>query len=97
MSRLKDNLSIHWPLLLGLALLMPAAWMYIAMQDWEARISSAAIAVLGFVCTAFPDEVSSWTGRYGWTYESFWTYPSTYVRFCGILTQVLVLVLGFAS
>ena len=97
MSRLRDNLQIHWPLVVGLVLFVPAAWRYYSLGQWEAHISSAAMAVLGLVCTVAPDEVSSWTGRYGWTYDSFWTYPPTYVRALGLMLQAGVLLFGFRS
>ena len=95
MSRLKDNLRMHWPLLVGLVLFLPAAWMYYSLGRWEEYAVSAAMGLYGFVSTAFADEVASWTGRYGWTYQSFWTYPPTYVRFMGIAVQLGVLMFGF--
>ena len=95
MSRLKDNLIIWWPLAVGLVLFVPSAWKYYSLGQWIDQVDWAAFALLGFVSTAFPEEVSSWTGRYGWTYESFWTYPATYVQFSGIVTQLVVLLFGF--
>jgi hypothetical protein len=95
MSRLKDTLSMHWPLAVGVALFVPAAWKYWSLGEWEAHVVSMALAAFGFVATVAPDEVSSWTGRYGWTYGSFWTYPPTYLRFVGLALQVGVLVWGF--
>ena len=86
---------MYWPLIVGLVLFVPAAWKYYSLGLWELHIKSAALAVFGFLCTAFSDEVSSWSGRYGWTYEDFWTYPPTYLRFLGIVIQLGVLVFGF--
>ena len=97
MSRFKDNLEMYSPLLVSLALFIPAAWKYYRLGQWEAYAVSAAFAALGFVSAAFPEEVSSWTGRYRWTYETFLTYPPTYVRFFGFVIQVCVLLFGFRS
>lgn len=96
MSRLKDNLIIWWPLAVGLALFVPTAWRYYELGLPLEYLGTALVAFHAFACTAFPEEVSSWTGRYGWTYESFWTYPATYVQFFGVVTQVWVLLFGFA-
>jgi hypothetical protein len=79
----------------GVILFVPAAWKYWSFGEWEAHAPSMALAVFGFAAMVAPDEVSSWTGRYGWTYESFWTYPATYVRLAGFAIQVGVLVWGF--
>ena len=95
MSRLKDNLTMYSPLLVGLALFLPAAWKFYWLGQWEAHLVSAAFAVLGFISAAFREEVSSWTGSYRWTYETFLTYPPTYVRFFGFFTQICVLAFGF--
>ncbi len=73
MSRLTDNLRLHWPLLVGLLLFLPAAWKYSSLGRWEAHVVSAAMGLYGRASTAFADEVASWTGRYGWTYQSSWT------------------------
>jgi len=94
-SRLSDNISMYWPLVVGTLLFVPAAWRYYTLGQWEAHIYSAAAALFGYVAVIAPDELSSWTGRYGWTYESFWTYPATYVRFFGFTLLVGALVFGF--
>ena len=91
MSRLKDNLSMHWPLALATVLFIPAVCRYVALGSWEEHIVWATFALLGFVATAFPEEVSSWTGRYDWTFRSFWTYPASWVQIFGIIVQLLVL------
>jgi hypothetical protein len=92
MSQLKDNINMHWPIVAGLVLFAPAAWLYYSHGRWEEEITEGALAVFGLVCTIAPDEVAGWTGRYGWTYESFWSYPPTYLRFMGLATQVGVLI-----
>lgn len=95
MSRFKDNVQMYWPLVIGVLLFIPAAWKYYSLGQWEAQAGSAAVAVLGLVSMLAPDEVASWTGRYGWTYDSFWNYPPTYVRFFGLALQIGLLVFGF--
>jgi len=95
MSQLKHNLQMYGPAVIGILLFIPAAWRYYSLGMWEKYLVEAAISLLGFVSVLVPEEVSSWTGRYGWTYESFWTYPATYVRFLGFAALVGVLVFGF--
>ena len=95
MSRLKQNLQMYWPTLVGVLLFIPAAWQYYSLGMWEKYVADAALGLLAFVCVLAPEEVSSWTGRYGWTYDSFWTYPATYVRFFGFTMQIWVLLFGF--
>lgn len=95
MSRLKDNVQMWWLVVVGILLFISAVWKYWSLGQWEAQAVSMALAAFGFAAKVAPDEVSSWTGRYGWTYESFWTYPPTYLRFVGLALQVGVLVWGF--
>ncbi len=52
MSRLKDNLRMHWPLLVGLLLFITAAWKYYSLGRWEEHGVSAAMALYGFASTA---------------------------------------------
>jgi hypothetical protein len=92
MSQLKDNFNMYWPVLVGVVLFAPAALLYYSHGRWEEEIASAALAVFGLICTVAPHEVAEWTGRYSWTYESFWTYPPTYLRFVGVTTQIGVLI-----
>ncbi len=63
---------------------------YVSVAQWEAHLDDVAGAAAGFLCV-----VASWTGRYGWPYESFWTYPPTYVRFIGFVLLAVVALFGF--
>ena len=72
-----------------------AVWRYVTLAQWEAFVKPMALAAFGFVCVVGSHEVADWTGRYSWTYDSFWTYPPTYIRFFGLTLLVGVLLLGF--
>lgn len=93
----RDNLLMYWPHVLALALFAPSAWRFFSAAAWERDAVWAVVAVGGLVSALAPDEVSSWTGRYGWTYESFWTYPPTYVRFAGLAMLTVALLFGFGN
>lgn len=95
MNRLRDNLSLYWPALVGVALYAPLVWRYVELAEWDRYARVMALATLGFVSAVAADEVASYTGRYGWTSESFWTYPSTWVRTAGVATLVGVHLFGF--
>ena len=49
----------------------------------------------GYVCVVASHEVADWTGRFGWSYQSFWTYPPTYVRFFGFVLLIGAILFGF--
>jgi hypothetical protein len=87
---------MYWPHVVAAVLLAIAAWQYVSMAQWEPYLKWMAIAVFGFVCVVASDEVASWTGRYGWIYQSFWTYPPTYVRFFGFVLLAAVILFGFS-
>jgi len=95
MSHFKHNLQMYGPAIVGTLLFIPAAWRYYSLGMWEEYVAEAAISVFAFASVLAPEEVSSWTGRYGWTYKRFWTYPATYVRFFGFAALIGVLVFGF--
>ena len=97
MSRWRDNLSMHWPLPVGLLLFAPVVWRYVALAQWEKHLETMALATLAFMSVVAADEVASYTGRYGWTYESFWTYPPTWVRTAGIAMLIWANLFGFAG
>jgi hypothetical protein len=97
MGRMRDNLAMYWPLPVGVALYGPIVWRYVAIGEWERHIASIAVGTLGFVSAVAADEVAEYTGRYGWTYESFWTYPPNWICVSGLLILVLVNLFGFQS
>lgn len=86
---------MYWPHVLAAVLLGVAIWQYVSAAQWEPYLKAMAIAVFGFVCVVASHEMADWTGRYGWTYQSFWTYPPTYVRFFGFVLLVAVILFGF--
>ena len=95
MSRLSDNMQMYWPHVVAALLLGVAVWQYVSLGQWEAYLKPMATAAFGFVCVAASHEVADWTGRYGWTYQSFWTYPPTYVRFFGFVLLLGAALFGF--
>jgi hypothetical protein len=94
-SRLGDNLRMYWPHGLATILFVIAVWRYLTIGQWEAQLIAICAAAFGFVCVVASHEVADWTGRYGWTHESFWTYPPTYVRFVGFVFLGGALFFGF--
>ena len=95
MSRLSDNVQMYWAHVVGMTLSAIAVWKYNAVGQWEQYLKPIALAAFGFVCVVASHEVADWTGRYGWTYLSFWTYPPTYVRFFGFVLLLGTIPFGF--
>ena len=95
MSRLSDNVQMYWGHVVGTILFGIAVWQYVSLGQWESFLKPMALAVLGFVSIVASHEVADWTGRYGWTYDSFWTYPPTYVRFFGFVLLIGAILFGF--
>ncbi len=97
MSQWRDNLQMFGPPAAALLLLIIAVGRYIILGRWEHYFATLAWAVFGFVSAVASDEVADWTGRYGWTSDSYWTYPPTWVRAFGLITLVLVNLFGFRN
>jgi hypothetical protein len=79
----------------GAILFAFAVWRYFSLGQWEAYLIPMATAALGFACVVASHQVADWTGRYGWTYERFWTYPPMYVRFFGLALLLGAVLFGF--
>lgn len=95
MSRWSDNLQMYWAHAVGTVLLAIVVWSCLPLHNWETILKPLGVAVFGYVCVIASHEVADWTGRYGWTYQSFWSYPPTYVRFAGFALLLGVLLFGF--
>jgi hypothetical protein len=95
MGRIKDNAEMYWPHAVAIVLFALATWKYVSIGQWEAFLKPIALAALGFVSVVANHEVADWTGRYGWTHQSFWTYPPMYVRFFGFMLLIGALLFGF--
>lgn len=95
MGRWSDNLQMYWPHAVGTLLFAIVVWRYVSLGQWEAFWKPFAIGAFGYMCVIASHEVADWTGRYSWTYDSFWTYPPTYVRFTGFVLLLGVIVFGF--
>jgi hypothetical protein len=96
MSRANDNVQMYWPHVVATILFAIAVWKYVSLAQWELNLKPIAFATFGFVCVVASHEVADWTGRYGWTYQSFWTYPPTYVQFFGFVLLVGTNLFGFS-
>jgi uncharacterized membrane protein len=48
------------------------------------------VVVFGLTATLVPDEVADWSGRYGWTRQSFRVLPAEAVRWAGFGILVIV-------
>jgi hypothetical protein len=86
---------MYWAHAVATLLFGIAVWKYVSLAQWNVFLKPMAFAGFGFVCVVASHEVADWTGRYGWTYDSFWTYPPTYVRFFGFVLLVGALIFGF--
>jgi hypothetical protein len=95
MSRARDNWRMYGPPLVAAIMFAIAAAQYAWAQQWERFLVPMACATFGFACTAASDEVADWTGRYRWTYDSFWTYPPSWIRVLGFGLLIYASVLGF--
>jgi hypothetical protein len=94
-ERFRETLRMYWPHLVATALFGMAIAQYVAIGRWEALLRPIAVAALGYGCAVASYEVADWTGQYGWSYESFWTYPPAWVRAAGFVILVAVNLVGF--
>ena len=83
MELLKDILRQYWANMVAFAVLVAAVVRYVRLAQWEQQLVPFAVAAFGFVCVVASDEVSDWTGRYGWTRQTWRQYPAYFVRFAG--------------
>lgn len=97
MSRWRENLQMYWAQAISLVLFGIALSRYVSIGRWEQHLPSMAWAAFGFDSAVASDEVADWTGRYGWTTDSFWTYPPTWVRVFGFMALVAVNLFGFRN
>ncbi len=61
-----------------------AAARYLHLADWQGRVIEILLAFGGMVMVVASDEVSEWTGSYGWTRSQWRQYPTWYVKLGGI-------------
>jgi hypothetical protein len=94
-ERLRESLRMYWPHLVAAVLFAIALAQYVWIGHWEALARPMAFAAFGFACAVASHEVADWTGQYGWSYESFWTYPPVWVRAAGFAILAAVDVFGF--
>lgn len=94
MSRWSDNVQMYWAHAIGTLLFGIVVLRYLALGQWEAYLKPFAIAAFGYLCIVASHEVADWTGRYGWTYDSFWTYPPSYIKLSGFGMLLGVLLFG---
>jgi hypothetical protein len=97
MEMIKDILRQFWLNMVALAVLIAAVVRYVQLGKWEQLLVPFAIAAFGFVCVIASEEVSDWTGRYGWTRQQWWQYPGTVVRFAGSIALVVATVVLYRS
>lgn len=95
MTRLRDNWQMYGPALIAAIMFAMAMAQYAWLCQWERQLVPMACAAFGFACAAASEEVADWTGRYGVTYESFWTYPTTLIRLFGFGLLIYADFFGF--
>lgn len=83
MELIKDFLRQYWINIIAFAVFLAALLRYIQLARWEQHFTPFAVAAFGFICVIASEEVAEWTGRYGWTRQQWWNYPSNYVRVAG--------------
>ena len=89
MNVVKDIFRYYWPQLLGIAVFAIAVARYIQLGEWEDNLKPFILAFYGFVCVVAGDEVSEWTGRYGWTRQQFFVDPPSLIRFQGAFVLMI--------
>jgi len=95
MTRRDDNIQMYWPHALATLLFAIAVARYVSVGRYESFARSMAAAFFGFVCVVASHEVADWTGWFGWSYDSFWTYPPNWVRWAGLVLLAYIAVFGF--
>ncbi len=93
MELFKDILRQYWLNMVAFAIFVAALTRYVQLAKWEQHLVPFAVASFGFVCVVASDEVSDWTGRYGWTRQQWWQYPPNFVRFAGGVALVVASVM----
>jgi hypothetical protein len=73
----------YWPNVLALVAFGFAAAGYINLANLQGRVSQILLAFGGMVMVVASDEVSEWTGSYGWTRSQWRQYPTLYVKLGG--------------
>ncbi|MCO8120393.1 hypothetical protein NHH03_01495 [Stieleria sp. TO1_6] len=63
-------------------------WQVVSTNPMEQALLPGLAALGGFICAVAPDEVSDWTGFYGWTTQQYRNYPADFLRGFGTLVLV---------
>ena len=83
MELLKDFLRQYWLNMVAFAIFVAALIRYVQLAQWEQELVPFVVAFFGFVCVIASEEVSDWTGRYGWTRQQWRQYPRRCRAVCG--------------
>lgn len=97
MELFRDFLRQYWLNMLAFAVFVAAVVRYVQLGQWEQQLVPFAVAGLGFMCVVASDEVSDWTGWYGWTRQQWRQYPVEFVRFAGALALVVATIMLYRS
>lgn len=81
----KDILFHYWIHLLAIAAFAFCLWRLISIHPIEEALVPGIAALFGLISTVAPDEVSDWTGYYGWTTQQYRNKPPAAIRFFGII------------
>jgi hypothetical protein len=95
MDLIKAFVRQYWLNLLAVAVFAADLVRYIRLAEWEQRLTPFAIAAFGFVSFVASEEVSEWTGRYGWTRQQWWQDPPSYIRFTGGVMLIVATIVLF--
>lgn len=83
MHRIREFLDQFWLPIVALGILGVAIARYVYLGRWEDNFIPMIIAAFSFVCVVAADEVSDWTGWYGWTHQQYRNTPESAVRIAG--------------
>jgi hypothetical protein len=95
MGRWSETWRMYWPHAIATVLYAVVVWRYVSLGQWWEFFRPFATATFGYMCVVACAEVADWTGTFTWSYESFWTYPPTYVRLVGFVLLAGVILYGF--
>ncbi|KAA5546924.1 hypothetical protein FYK55_00420 [Roseiconus nitratireducens] len=87
-----DLLTHYWIQCLALIAFGFCAWRLWPIRPIEHAIPPAVLAVYGLVATVAPDEVSDWTGNYGWTTQQYRNTPPVAIQAAGVVSMIAAVI-----
>lgn len=82
-------LKYRWVEVFAGALFCFCVWRVLAIRPLEDALFPAVAALGGLICAVAPDEVSDWSGNYGWSTQQYRNYPPEFLRGFGVLVLIV--------